>query len=327
MRALLWLAMAAAAIAQTIAGDRVIASDAPVRALSFSADGSSISGLCEDRRIRVWDTRTGKLQRAIPFDQADLERVTLANPADVLASASHDGAIQLWDPNTGASIRRFGGPMPRVSEFAFSRDRKLLAGSGKASSTGSEYTVRIWDGSGTEQRALPAGLGGISALAFSPDGLTFVAASYDTNFRVWSTRDGELLRVVDELPLATFGAAFSPDGKYLATGGADRIVYLWDTKTWKLARRFSGQGEMVSALAFSPDSRLLLTGGSSEFAEKNPVEAILWDVSSAKALRRMASANSIHSAAFSPDGRSAATANLDKSISVWAVPASVAVLP
>ena len=318
MRALLALALATAAIAQ----DRVIASDAPVRALSFSADGNSIAGLCEDRRVRHWDTKTGQLKRAVPFEQADLERVTLANPADVLASASHDGTIQLWDPNTGASIRQFHGPMPRVSEFAFSRDRKLLAGVGKAGATGSEYTVRIWDGSGTEQRAMPAGLGGISATAFSPDGLTFVAAGFDTNVRVWSTRNGELLRVVDELPLATFTAAFSPDGKYLATGGADRIVYLWDTKTWKLARKLSGQAEMVSALAFSPDSRLLLTGGFSEFAEKNPVEAIFWEVSSGKPLRRMASTNLIHSAAFSPDGTLAATANLDKAISVWAVPAS-----
>ena len=318
MRALLWLAIVASAIAQ----DHVISSDAPVRALSFSADSGSITGLCEDRRLRVWDARNGQLRRAVPFDNADLERVTLATPPDMLASASHDGEIQLWDPQTGTSTRAFRGPTPRVSDFAFSTDRKLLAGAGKTGLTGSEYSIRIWDSAGTEQRAMPAGLGGISALAFSPDGLTFVAASFDTNFRVWSTRNGELLRLVDELPVATFALAFSPDGKYLATGGADRIVYLWDTKTWKLTRKLSGQGEMISALAFSPDSRLLLTGGFSEFAGKNPVEAIFWDVNSGKLLRRVASANLIHSAVFSPDGLQAATANMDKNISLWTVPAS-----
>ncbi len=321
MRALVWLAMAAFASAQTVPGDHVITSDAPIRALSFSADGSSIAGICEDQRVRLWDARSGELKRTIPFEKAEIERLVLADRADLLASAGQDGRIQLWDMKTGEAIRQFQGPMPRVRDFAFSPDRKLLAGTYRSGANASEYQVKVWDASGTEQRAMTAGLGGISAVAFSPDGLTLVAASYDTNLRAWSTRDGELLRVMDELPLATFAVAFSPDGKYLATGGADRIVYLWDTKTWKVTRKLSGQAEMISALAFSPDSRLLLTGGFSEFTQKNPVQAILWDVNSGKPLRRMASANIIHSAGFSPDGTLAATANLDKSISVWAVPA------
>ena len=319
MRALVWLALTGFASAQTVPGDRVIQSDAPIRALSFSADGSSVAGLCEDRRVRLWDARTGELKRALPFE-GGIERVTLADRADVLASASQDGSIQLWDMKTGEAVRKFQGPVPRVRDFAFSADRKLLAGTDNDADDTSANRVRIWDASGAEQRALQAGLGGISALAFSPDGLTLVAASYDTNVRAWSTRDGELLRVMDDLPLATFAIAFSPDGKYLATGGADRTVYLWDTKTWKIARKMSGQEEMISALAFSPDSRVLLTGGFSEFTQKNPVQAIFWDVSSGKPLRRVNSRNIVRSAAFAPDGTRAATAGMDKSISLWAVP-------
>ena len=321
MRALLWLGLASLTGAQTVPGDRVIQSDAPIRALSFSADGTSIAGLCEDHRVRLWDARTGELKRAIPFENSGIERVTLADSADLVVSASHDGGIQLWNLKTGEAVRKFQGPVVGVRDFAFSVDRKLLAGTTRSGTDPSLYQVRVWDSAGTEQHAMPAGLGGISAVAFSPDGLTLVAAGYDTNLRAWSTRDGELLRLMDELPLATFAMAFSPDGKYLATGGADRIVYLWDTKTWKVARKISGQAEMISALAFSPDSRLLLTGGFSEFTQKNPVQAIFWDVHSGKPLRRMTSANIVHSAAFSPDGTRAATANLDKSIRIWAVPA------
>jgi WD40 repeat protein len=303
-------------------GDRTISSEAPIRALSFSADGSGIAALCEDRQVRLWDAQTGELKRAFPLKDPAIERVTLAPGADLIASASHDGDVQLWDIKTGATVGQFKGPVPRVRDFAFSADRKLLAGSNNDGDDTSENEVRIWDASGKEQRVLKAGLGGISALAFSPDGSALVAATLDTNLRAWSTRDGELLRVMNDLPLATFAMAFSPDGKYLATGGADRIVYLWDTKTWKISRKLSGQAEMISSLAFSPDSRLLLTGGFSEFTEKNPVQAIFWDIDSGKPLRRMASANIIRAAAFSPDGTRAATANLDKSVSVWGVPAA-----
>jgi WD40 repeat protein len=179
--------------------------------------------------------------------------------------------------------------------------------------------MRIWDASG-EKLALPAGVGGISALAFSPDGRTLVAAGFDTDIRAWSIRDGELLRLMDELPLATFAMAFSPDGKYLATGGADRIVYLWDTNTWKISRKLSGQPELINALAFSPDGRILLTGGFSEFAMQNPVKALLWDIQSGKPFRSMPIAHTVRSAAFSAEGDRVAIAGIDKTISIWMVP-------
>jgi WD40 repeat protein len=319
MRGLIWLAISAVAGAQSLPGDRVISSDSAVGVLSFSADGSLIAATCEDGQVRLWDTRTGDFKRAVPFDKG-ARAIALAEGADLLAANGRDGGIQTWDLKTGQTVQRFAGPMPRIAPFVFSPARKLVAGASRTSDDSSEFTVRIWDASGTERLALQAGLGGVSTIAFSPDGGTLVAAGYDTNLRAWSTRDGELLRLMEELPLAMFAAAFSPDGKYLATAGADRIVYLWDTKTWKIARKLTGQPEMISAMAFSPDGRLLLTGGFSEFTEQNPVKAMLWDVSSGKPLRSMPSAHRVHSAAFSPDGTQAATASVDQQVSIWAVP-------
>lgn len=319
MRAVaLALAMAAAAGAQTVPGDLTISSDAAVGSLNFSADGKSIAATCGDGMVRLWDTKTAELQKAFSFHKEDVA-VTLAGRADLLAAAGRDGGIKIWDLKTGETIQKIAGPAAGTRRMAFSADRQLVAGSSPVDAEGSEYTVRIWDASGKEQHALAAGLGGISALAFSPDGRTLVAAGYDTNLRAWSTRDGELLRLMDELPLATFAVAFSPDGNYLATAGADRIVYLWDTKTWKIARKFSGQPEMISALAFSPDSRMLLTGGFSEFSVRNPVKAMLWNVSSGKPLRSMGSAHMVRSAAFSPDGTQAAT-SVEQTVNIWAVP-------
>src|SRR5436190_18597102 len=108
--------MAASAVAQTIPGDRVIPTEAPVREITFSAAG-------------------------LPM------------------------------------------PVGSAEHRAFSRDRKLSALARRASGRGSEYLAGIWDDAGTERRSLAAGLGGVSAMAFSPDGLAFAAASYDTNVR------------------------------------------------------------------------------------------------------------------------------------------------
>src|SRR5437667_449038 len=129
------------------------------------------------------------------------------------------------------------------------------------------------------------GICGTSSLAFSPDGSVLAAGSWDTNLRAWNTRNGELLALIEELPVAMFGIAFSPDGKTLATAGVNRIVYLWDSKTWKLARKFVGQPEMISALAYSPDGRFLATGGFNDITQAHPVSILIWDVGTGKTVR------------------------------------------
>ena len=149
-----------------------------------------------------------------------------------------------------------------------------------------------------------------------------MVASYDTNVRAWSSRDGELLRLVEELPVATFALSFSPDGKYLAAAGVDRTVYLFDTKSWQIERKLSGQPEMISALAFSPDGRQLVTGGFSEFTVQDPVKVLLWDVASGQVVRSVTSAHRVEAVAFSPDGALMAASDREKAIQIWSARAT-----
>ncbi|PYT22346.1 MAG: hypothetical protein DMG58_30310 [Acidobacteria bacterium] len=125
--------------------------------------------------------------------------MSLLSPADLLAAVGADGSVKIWDLQTGALTHRPPGPSRKVRGLAFSNDRRLVAAGSHTFDTGSEDTVRLWDTTGKELFAAPAGLGGTSAMAISPDGGTLVAASYDTNVRAWSTRNGELLRLIEEL--------------------------------------------------------------------------------------------------------------------------------
>jgi WD40 repeat protein len=318
MRVLLLLAMAASCVAQSLPEERVIQSDADVGNLAFSTDGATLAANCRDGKVRIWDARSGVLKRTVPREQGDTS-VTLPSPADILGAVGREGGVRIWDLQTGELKRRLAGIPKRTRGLAFSPDRKLVAGSGHTSDTGSEETVRLWDAAGKELFAAPAGLGGTSVMALSPDGGTLVAASYDTNVRAWSTRNGELLRLIEELPVAMFAMVFSPDGKYLATAGVDRTVYLWDTKTWKLARKLTGQPEMIQSMDFSPDGRRILTGGFSDLTTQHPVSIILWDAASGKMLRTLPAPHAVRSVAFSPDGRRAATA-CQKAVSLWTLP-------
>ena len=301
--------------------DQVIQSESEVATVSFSADGNMLAGACRDAKVRLWDTQSGALKRTVPMEKGDAS-VTLPAASDLLAAVGTDGTLKVWDLQTGAVSRRLTGPTQRVRRLAFTPDRKLVAGSSHAPGGGSEELARLWDSAGKERFAVRAGVGGTSAMALSPDGATLVAASYDTNVRAFSTRDGELVRLIEELPVAIFAMAFSPDGKYLAAGGVDRTVYLFDAKTWKVSQKLTGQPEMISALAFSPDSRMLVTGGFSEFTVKNPVKGLVWDIASGKVMRSVDASQRVESVAFSPNAKLVAVANQQKTVNVWAVPAT-----
>ena len=94
-----------------------------------------------------------------------------------------------------------------------------------------------------------------------------VTASDDKTARVWSLRDGRLLRVL-RLPIdrgrvgRAYAAAITPDGATVAVGGwtgppGSMNVFLFDRASGTMQRRLAGLPGPVFHLAFSPDGRLL----------------------------------------------------------------------
>ena len=262
---------------------RTLDSEANVRAVAFLDGGAALAGWCSDRKARVWDTATGRLRET-------LERASL--PPSIAALAS-----------------------PLVTSAGGALTSEALI----ANKQWNENTVRVRDRSGADKFRLPAGLGGVSVMTFSPGGQALAAGSYDTSLRVWNTANGELLRHVEELPVSMFAMDFSPDGRWLAAAGADRIVYVWDATTWRLARKLSGQPEMISALAFSSDGRRLATGGFSVLTVSHPVKILLWDFASGKPERTFDAPSRVNSLALSPDGRWLAAAFGSRSVVLHAL--------
>ena len=312
MRAGILIIAAGAALAQ----DRVISSEAEVRQVAFAPDGKMIAGLCTDGKLRQWDANTGALRKTVAWSKNESPS-SFPLEGDVFTTTSEGGIISLRGLQDWKELRQVKGPERRVRAVALSTDRKLVAGSSRVAGNSREETMRLWDAAGKERFAVPGGLGGTSALAISPDGSILAAGSYDTNVRAWTTRNGELLRLIEDLPVAMFAMAFTPDGRYLAAAGADRTVYFWDAKTWKLSRKLTGQPEMISSLAFSPDGRLLATGGFNDITSQHPVSILLWDVASGKIVATKPAPHRVGSVAFSPDSKLIAAAAGDKSIRLW----------
>src|SRR5262249_23444723 len=109
--------------------------------------------------------------------------------------------------------------------------------------------------------------------------------------------------------------AFSPDGKLLASSSQEGRVMLWDSTTGKELRTIATMGAAPGRfVAFSPDGRTL---GLSEVAWE-PRDLMLLDVETGAIRSRLSGhrfgANAL---AFAPDGRTLATAGVDRCIKLW----------
>src|SRR5262249_23491013 len=145
----------------------------------------------------------------------------------MLASASADKTIRLWDPATAKQARRIAGHRGQVTSVVWSRDGMSLA------SQGTDRTIRLWDpASGNQLRRL-AGPGNrakqanrAKTLAWSPDCKTFATPGDDWTIHLWQAATGKPILRFPGHTGPVLAVSWSPDGKMLASGSTK--MRLWD---------------------------------------------------------------------------------------------------
>ncbi len=179
--------------------------------------------------------------------------VAFSPDGKVLASASGDKTVKLWDASTGTVMQTLEGHSRRVTAVAFSPDSKVLA------SASDDGTIKLWDAStGTVMQTLEGHSDWVRAVAFSPDGKVLASASDDKTVKLWDASTGMVMQTLEGHSDAVTAVAFSPDGKVLASASNDETVKLWDASTGTVMHSRSVDA-VVSRLSFSHDGVLLQT--------------------------------------------------------------------
>ena len=150
MRSLLFFSAVAIVYSQTVPGDHVIKVDTGVRAVAFSPNGT-LSGMCADGKIRVWDVESGKLLKTLPVDEK-ARGFAFAQGADQFAVYASEKGLRLFDGKTGQVTRDMAPAEPRLGALSFSRDAATIAAGSR------DKTVRLLDatpaGNGCRSRAV-----------------------------------------------------------------------------------------------------------------------------------------------------------------------------
>ena len=252
-----------------------------VSSLVYSRDGNRLVTGESARAVNLWnDVATAKPQRDPWFASVQFEegsRIAL-NPANtILATASKDGTVRLWDLTTKQELAPLVGHDERSLDVAFHPDGKLLA------STGWDGTIRLWDVATHEPVTVLRGHTKlIWRVAFSKDGKLLASGSNDQTIRIWDVQTHTCISVIPTGSIV-YAVSFSPDGKRLAAGCRDNSIRLFDVASHEQVAELHNHTDYVHAVDWSPDGTRLISG-SGDFTAR------IWDSLSVVERERKAAA-------------------------------------
>jgi WD40 repeat protein len=262
-----------------------------VNSVAFSPDGRLLAAAYRTAGTVIWDLQSGRVlcnpNAGSNTREPNVGSGTLPNVGSysvafspdgrILAVASSDRAVHLWDVRRCTELSSGFRHSDEVFGVAFDPDGRLLA---TASGDG---TVKVWhlDQPREWVRDFPIGKP-MFAVAFNPiRKTTLVAAGAKGTGCILDItgpkRPKECLEIETgpkdqtEPSRTTAGTvgqvAFSPDGKYVvATAGHEGDAIVSDPNTGEMLYRLGGNPwgtptqQTLFGVAFSPDSKYLLTG-------------------------------------------------------------------
>ncbi len=238
---------------------------------------------------RLWDLRTRTVRTLPGWTSA----VAFSSTGDLLAAATWDRALKLWDVPTGrlvANLRQPASP----NAVAFSPDGRFVV------AAGFQGSASVWDVSSRTRVATFGGhAGDILSAAFSPDGKFVVTSGTDKTARVWVALTGREVSMLNGHRDWVLAATFRPDGDRVLTASMDGTARLWDPGLRESVVELRGGLGPVETVAVSPDGDLVVTGEVRE----TPA-ARLWETDTARQVAELSGHSEfLADVAFDPGGR------------------------
>ena len=163
---------------------------------------------------------------------------------NLVASASDDASIKIWDFESGTFERTLKAHTEAVEDLDFNKTGTLMV------SASSDLTVKVWDlAEYVCVRTLYGHDHTVSSVSFCPTGEFIISASRDKSVKVWETSSGFCVRTLEGHEQWVRQLAIS--GDVLATASSDQTVRIWTWKTGACLYTLREHDHVVEAVKFS----------------------------------------------------------------------------
>jgi len=324
-----------------------------VEDIVISKDGNIAATGGRDQIIRIWDIREKKLRYALSGHENAVTALTINPAGDKLISAAWDNTCRIWNVSEGKpidtidlngksasvltitpdgkqlvagmedkNIRLFSLKKQRLLRTFIKSERKIAAAKfsrdGKYALSTTNQFIQLWDlASGSKLKQYNRHQSTVSALAFDPNGVSFVSGDAAGLIYRWDLHTGKLLGEYKGHRSKINDLYFGRDGRRLLSGSADRTLRIWDVATGRQVQIFSAGHDPVTAVRFSSGGNYVFSGGGKRIVR-------LWDVVSGKEVRPFGglfNGYDIHATlvSFSHSGHLAVSESSDQVLRLWEI--------
>ncbi|MEG4326690.1 WD40 repeat domain-containing protein, partial [Microcoleus sp. herbarium5] len=320
--------------------------------VSFSPDKKTIATANLDGQVHLWEQNEKETKKieTLSGHTTRVKSVSFNKKGDILASASSDRTVRLWQVKLPL-VTRLQADSQKVFYVSFSPDGQKFA------SAGQDSTVQIWDKNGNWQQSLIGHTQQVNSVDFSPpNGDKIASSSRDDTVKLWTWqgKQYQLEKTISrQSPLeSSSSVSFNPitsnpllafayskgsvkilgiDGRgkneFLAHKRGIMIVifspngdYLATASDDSLAKLWDIKGKPKSTLeghdaavqdiTFHPQRNLIATASEDKTVK-------LWNFNGQLLKNIIGHSDQVTSVRFSPDGNTIATASDDRTIKLW----------
>jgi WD40 repeat protein len=286
-----------------------------VTSVAFTNDGKELLTTCGDGLFHVWDAVSGKelrrfgdehradqgvetISRRRPYVDPRSLPIAVTDDGKLLAAATSDAKISLWDVAAGKELRSFPHEQQALCGLSFTPKGKNLITRGVV-----DRTFKVWDPStGKMIRSFDENSndelnfkqkggffnGNSLPMAVSPDGkylaycgMVFGKNGWNSGLYIWDLNDGKPVKTVEEGAGGGFQQqagflTFSPDSKSVAYSRFDGTNQIVEANSGKVVAKFGDNADPPIVCA------VYLADGKTLAAMRTDNQIDLVDVSTGK---------------------------------------------